>query len=59
MPKELQDVDSKGLNPRNAWANKDAFDATARKLAGMFIDNLKKSIKDDNTSDFTQAGPQI
>ncbi|MDF1579529.1 MAG: phosphoenolpyruvate carboxykinase (ATP) [Desulfuromonadales bacterium] len=59
MPKELPDVDSKVLNPRNAWANKDAFDATARKLAGMFIDNFKKYIKDDNTFDFTQAGPQI
>jgi phosphoenolpyruvate carboxykinase (ATP) len=35
-------VDSAILNPRNTWANKDEYDATATKLRDMFRDNFKK-----------------
>jgi len=59
IPKELPGVDSKILNPRNSWADKDAFDQTANKLAGMFIDNFKKYVTDNDNFDFTKAGPQI
>ncbi len=42
MPKSCPGVDSTILNPRNTWANKDEYDATATKLRDMFRDNFKK-----------------
>jgi phosphoenolpyruvate carboxykinase (ATP) len=59
IPKSLPGVDTQLLNPRNAWADKDDFDRTAKKLAGMFIENFKKYMSDTTEFDFTQAGPQI
>ncbi len=59
IPKELSGVDSQLLNPRNAWADKEAFDRTANKLAGMFVDNFKKYIGENDDFDFTKAGPQL
>jgi len=59
IPKELPGVDANLLNPRNAWADRDAFDQTANKLAGMFIENFKKYITDNDDFDFTKAGPQV
>ena len=59
IPKELPGVDSRLLNPRNAWADKDAFDATANKLAGMFILNFKKYLSAGDDFDYTKAGPRV
>ncbi|HEX9873046.1 MAG TPA: phosphoenolpyruvate carboxykinase (ATP), partial [Deferrimonas sp.] len=59
IPKALPGVDSALLNPRNAWADKESFDATANKLAGMFIDNFQKYIKSGDDFDFTKAGPLL
>ncbi len=59
IPKSLPGVDSAVLNPRNAWADKEKFDATANKLAGMFIENFKKYIVAGDDFDFTQAGPRF
>ncbi|QDV05299.1 Phosphoenolpyruvate carboxykinase [ATP] [Planctomycetes bacterium Poly30] len=42
MPKSCPGVDSAILNPRNSWADKDAYDAAAQKLRGMFADNFEK-----------------
>ena len=42
MPKSCPGVDANILNPRNTWANKDDYDATATKLRDMFRDNFKK-----------------
>jgi phosphoenolpyruvate carboxykinase (ATP) len=58
IPKSLPGVDDTLLNPRNAWTDKEKFDATANKLAGMFIENFKKYIQSGDDFDFTKAGPQ-
>ena len=42
IPKTLDGVESKILNPREAWENKSTYDAESIKLAQHFIDNFKK-----------------
>ena len=59
VPKTLKGVDTHVLNPRNAWDDKEAFDATRDKLAGMFIENFKKYQTSDSAFDYSAAGPAI
>jgi phosphoenolpyruvate carboxykinase (ATP) len=42
MPTAVEGVPSEVLNPRNTWANQDAYDAQARDLAQRFITNFEK-----------------
>jgi len=44
IPKMVGGVDPKVLHPRQAWADARAYDAQAKKLAGMFRDNFQKFI---------------
>ena len=59
IPKTLPGVETQLLNPRNSWEDKMAFDNTANKLAGMFIENFKKYTTENDDFDFTQAGPKV
>ncbi len=56
VPESCPDVPSEILQPRNTWADKEAYDEQARKLAGMFAENFKQFAGE--TSDGVKAsGP--
>ena len=42
VPVSVPGVDSRILNPRDTWADKQAYDAQAKKLVSMFRDNFRK-----------------
>ncbi len=55
IPTHITDVDSAVLNPRNTWADKDAFDAQNEVLMQSFHDNFTRFSVPDI---IRQAGPQ-
>ncbi|MGV6801960.1 MAG: phosphoenolpyruvate carboxykinase [bacterium] len=58
VPLEAKDVVSKTLTPRETWADATAFDAQAKKLAKMFMDNF--AIFEAHVSDGVKAaGPRL
>ncbi|MGH7616471.1 MAG: phosphoenolpyruvate carboxykinase (ATP) [Gemmatimonadaceae bacterium] len=57
VPKHIAGVPDDVLDPRNTWKDKDAYDAQAKKLAGMFRDNFSKFEKSVAAS-VTQSGPR-
>jgi phosphoenolpyruvate carboxykinase (ATP) len=42
VPQEIPEVPNEVLSPRGTWADKQAYDEQAKKLAGMFRTNFEK-----------------
>jgi len=57
VPKAIQGVPNSVLSPRTTWSDGGAYDAQAKKLAGMFKDNFAKFEKFVPAA-VTNAGPQ-
>jgi len=57
IPISLKGVDSHVLNPRNTWDDKELYDKTAYKLAGMFKKNFEKFVG-HGSIDYTKYGPR-
>jgi len=57
VPREIDGVPPEVLRPRDTWQDGDAYDAQARKLAGMFRENFKK-FESFVGPEVTSAGPQ-
>jgi phosphoenolpyruvate carboxykinase (ATP) len=57
VPVSCPDVPTDVLWARDTWTDKDAYDAAARKLAGMFVENFKQ-FEDRVTDDIRAAGPR-
>ena len=55
---ECPGVPSEILTPRQAWADGAAYDATARKLAGLFTKNFQQ-YADKVDADVKRAGPRM
>ena len=54
-PVDLNNVDSKILNPRDAWNDSAEYDRQATMLAGLFCDNFK--IYGSSVTHLEYAGP--
>jgi len=59
IPKSVPGVDSKILNPRNAWSNKAEYDETAKMLGEKFIKNFENFTDNDAGKRLIAAGPEI
>ncbi len=57
IPQSCPDVPSEIMNPRDTWADKEAYDAQAKRLAGMFHKNFTEKYP-TMPENIAKAGPQ-
>ena len=57
VPKAIAGVDSKMLNPRNAWSSPEAWEKQARDLAAKFIANFENFTDNEAGRKLVAAGP--
>lgn len=58
IPTEVEGVPSDVLIPRNTWSNKDAYDAKAKELAEMFVENFKQ-FESEASEELMDASPRV
>ena len=58
VPKFINGIDNKILNPRDTWSNPEAYDTQANKLVNMFVENFKE-FENDVEENVKSAGPII
>jgi phosphoenolpyruvate carboxykinase (ATP) len=56
VPERCPGVPDDVLQPRNTWADKEAYDAQAGKLAGMFVENFRQ-FEEETSEEVRWAGP--
>jgi len=60
IPKSLDGInDNSVLNPRNMWEDKENYDASLLKLAGMFKENFNRYNDNGSEFDYSKAGPKV
>jgi phosphoenolpyruvate carboxykinase (ATP) len=58
MPTSCPGVPTEVLDPRSTWSDRSAYDAQARKLAGMFVENFKTFVGEVDAA-VVKAGPSV
>jgi phosphoenolpyruvate carboxykinase (ATP) len=58
VPEHVPDVPTEVLNPREMWADRDAYDAQATKVARLFHENFAK-FADGASEAVKTAGPLV
>lgn len=58
VPVECPGIPSELLHPRSTWEDKDAYDAKARELASLFVQNFG-DVARDATDELIAAGPTL
>lgn len=58
IPKELEGVETKLLNPLNTWNDKNEYIVARDKLANMFVENFKRYEDVEEGVQFAKAGPK-
>lgn len=56
IPKQLEGIDSRLLNPKQTWNDPAEYDKQAKELIGKFIDNFKKF---EVSKEIREAGPTL
>ena len=56
VPQSCPDVPAEVLTPRKTWANGNAYDAKAKELAGLFVENFQAF--GDMSANIISAGPR-